>query len=62
MRKGIVKTTMRRDRLSREEAQELCFEAGDELQRRLVDGESPFDFYAEMFGLEDDYLEELLYG
>lgn len=59
-RKGIVETLMKRDSLSRYEAEELCFEASDELQRRLVSGESPFDFCAEMFGLEDDYLDELL--
>lgn len=35
--------------------------ARSELYERLAQGEMPYDFCAEWFGLEPDYLEDLLF-
>ena len=51
---------MRRDGMSEEEAEDLIQEVREDLMERLEDGELPFDICAEWFGLEPDYLDELL--
>lgn len=56
----IKQVLMRRDSLSEKEAEELIAEARVELQERLAEGEMPYDICEEFFGLEPDYLFELL--
>lgn len=51
---------MKRDKLTAEEADEQIAEAKEELRIRLEEGEMPFDICEELFGLEPDYLEELI--
>ena len=60
MRPSIKQVLMRRDGLSEAEAEDLIFEAKEDLFQRLEDGEMPFDICADWFGLEPDYLDELL--
>ena len=57
----IKQVLMRRDGMSAEEADELIQEAKDDLDEQLRHGEYPFDICQEYFGLEPDYLDELLY-
>lgn len=56
---------MRRDEMSAEEAEELIKEAKADLIDRIDSGESMLDimdsFCADWFGLEQDYLQELIY-
>ena len=56
----IVKILMDRDGLSRAEAEELFSDAQDELNNRLADGEDCFYICEEYFGLEPDYLMDLI--
>jgi len=51
---------MRRDGMSAVEADLLIGDAKRDLNYRLDQGEQPYDICAEWFGLEPDYLEELL--
>jgi hypothetical protein len=53
----IVKILMERDEMGEDEARELFAEG-----QRLVheDGEDPTDVLEDMFGLEPDYIEDLL--
>ena len=60
MRPSIKQVLMRRDGLSETEAEDLISEAKEDLFQRLEDGEMPFDICADWFGLEPDYLDELL--
>jgi len=53
---AIVKILMRRDDMSREEA----YEALQEARERLEEGEDPEEILLEEFGLEPDYLFDLL--
>jgi|GEM_PF-817458 len=53
---------MRRDGMTEEKADALITQARTNLHERLSDDEMPFDICAEWFGLEPDYLDELLYG
>lgn len=57
---SIKEVLMKRDGLSEEEAEARIEEAQEELQMRLARGDMPFDLCQEFFGLEPDYLEELL--
>lgn len=52
-RKSIAAILIERDGLTQEEAKE-------NLYTRLAEGEMPFDICDEYFGLESDYLEELI--
>jgi len=52
---------MRRDGLSEEEAQDQINECRTDLFSRLEEGDMPFDIMEELFGLEPDYLEELIF-
>ena len=58
--KPLKKVLMERDGLTEEEAQEQIDNAHEELMERLEDGEMPFDFMMDEFGLEPDYLEDLI--
>ena len=61
MRKSIKDVLMERDGLSSEEAEDLLEEAREELHERLENGDDPSDLCEEFFGLEPDYLDDLLY-
>jgi len=56
----IEEILMERDGLTKEEAYAVVEEATEELHRRIGEGDMPFDFCQEYFGLEPDYLEQLL--
>ena len=51
---------MERDGLEKDEAQEIINDCKQELYARLENGEMPYDICAEFFGLEPDYLDQLL--
>jgi len=51
---------MRRDGITAEEADQLIADARIEFMERLADGDMPFDFMEEEFGLEPDYLDEFM--
>lgn len=51
---------MKRDNLSPQEADELIEQATDDMHERLAAGEMPHDICMEWFGLEPDYIEELI--
>ena len=53
---------MRRDGLTAEEADEQIRDCREEANSRLAQGEMPFDICEEYFGLEPDYLEEIING
>ena len=57
---GIKEILMKRDGLTEDEATDLIQEAQEDLHNRLADGEMPMDICAEWFGLEPDYLDELI--
>jgi hypothetical protein len=59
---SLKEVLMQRDGLTSEQADERIKEASEDLQNRLEDEdeELPFDFMGEEFGLEPDYLMELL--
>ena len=59
--KGIKETLMERDGLTDVEADDLISEAKADLMERLDDGEMPFDICGEWFGLEPDYMDELVF-
>jgi hypothetical protein len=59
-RETIKKVLMRRDGLSEDEAQNLVDQAREDLFERLENEEMPFDLCQEHFGLEPDYLDELM--
>jgi hypothetical protein len=56
MAESLKAVLMRRDNLSASEAQELI----DEARSRVLDGEDPEDILYEDFGLEPDYVFDLL--
>lgn len=57
MEESLLEVLMRRDGLSREEAAEGIAEARDAV---LLDGEDPEEVLADWFGLEPDYVFDLL--
>lgn len=57
---SLVRTLMARDGVSQEEAERQVAEARDDLFDRLGEGEMPFDICEEHFGLEPDYLMDLV--
>jgi len=57
----IADVLIKRDGYTREEAEREVEVAREELMARIGDGEMPFDFCEEWFGLEPDYLEELIF-
>jgi len=56
----ILETLIKRDGMSAEEALDLIEEAKKDFDERLADGEMPCDICMEWFGLEPDYIMELL--
>ena len=56
----IKQVLIRRDSMTSSEAENLISEASADLQKRLANGEAPFDICAEWFGLEEDYIIELI--
>ena len=61
MRESIVKVLMNRDGLTKEEAIAQVNECHTDMMQRLADGEMPDDICEEYFGLEPDYLEDMLF-
>ena len=57
----IADVLMERDGLTREQAEQRVKEARRLLMAQVSNGEYPFDFCYEEFGLEPDYLEELIF-
>jgi len=58
---GTIKSAlMERDGMTAEEADKLIAECKEDMNQRLADGEMPMDICEEYFGLEPDYLEELI--
>ncbi len=62
-RETLQKTLMQRDNLSAEDAEVLISEAQDQLDMYLAEGDldSAHDVCSEFFGLEPDYLEDLIF-
>jgi hypothetical protein len=62
MSERIIKILMRRDKLTREEAEEQVQEAKEELQLLLDnrDLDEAYNICETWFGLEPDYLDDLL--
>jgi len=60
MTDSIKSVLMKRDDLTSAEADNLIKDARDDLHERLSAGEMPEDICAEWFGLEPDYVMELL--
>ena len=60
MTETIKEVLMRRDSLTSEEADILIAEARDDLYDRLEKGENLEDFCEEWFGLEPDYIDDLI--
>ena len=56
----LCKVLMERDNLSEEEAELEIAEAREMLMERLDNDEDPEEFLMDHFGLEDDYLLDLL--
>jgi len=56
----IKEVLMERDKLTAEEADVCIKEAREDLHNRLAEGEMPFDICEEYFGLEPDYMMELM--
>ena len=59
-RKSIKEILMERDGLSEQEAEDLIEEAKEDMFDRLDQGDMPVDICEEWFGLEPDYLDDLM--
>ena len=57
---SIKEVLMKRDNMTDEEAEDLIDQARSDLADRLEAGEMPFDICGDWFGLEEDYIEELI--
>jgi len=57
---SIKKVLMDRDGMTGNEADDLIREAKEDLLSRLEDGEMPEDICEEWFGLEKDYMLDLI--
>ena len=60
MTKSIKQVLMERDGLTEDEAEALIKEARQEFSERMDKGEIPYDICEEKFGLEPDYITDLL--
>jgi len=56
----IKSVLIHRDNLTEEEANDLINQAKEDLNERLVAGELPDDICQEWFGLEPDYIFDLM--
>jgi hypothetical protein len=61
MEKSIADILVERDGLTRQEAEEEVARAKVDLRNMIEAGETPWDFCEDRFGLEPDYLDELMY-
>ena len=59
-RKSLVETLMEMEEYTREEAEREVAACRADLRQRLADGEMPDDILKEWFGLEPDWLDELI--
>jgi len=57
---SIKETIMRRDNISAEDADEQIADCKADLNKRLASGEMPDDICEEYFGLEPDYIFDLI--
>jgi len=57
---SIKRVLMERDGMAEDEAEQLIDDARHDLYSRLANGEQPEDICQDWFGLEPDYLMELL--
>ena len=57
---SIKKILMERDGMSEKEADDLISDAKADMNDRLADGEMPDDICEEWFGLEPDYIMDLI--
>ena len=57
---SIKKVLMERDGMSEKEAEDLIMDAKADMNERLADGEMPEDICEEWFGLEPDYIFDLM--
>jgi len=57
---SIKSILMRRDEMSPKDANDLIMQAKEDLNNRLTAGETPDDICMEWFGLEPDYIDQLL--
>lgn len=60
MAERIKKILMERDGMSAEDADDLIMQAFQDLHDRLAEGEQPHDICQEWFGLEPDYIFDLM--
>ena len=58
----IIKTLIRRDGMTAEEARKYFEECREEFMEMLRRDEVPDSVLMDYFGLEDDYIEEFLFG
>lgn len=58
--KSLKETIMKRDNLSEKEADDLIKRARNDLYGRFEHGEQPDDICSEWFGLEPDYIMDLM--
>jgi len=58
--KSIKKVLMERDGMTESEAKELIKDAREDLHNRIAEDEIPHDICEKWFGLEPDYIFELL--
>ena len=56
----LKKVLMSRDKLTSKQADDRISQAADDLMQRLGNGEDCYDFCSEEFGLEPDYLMDLV--
>ena len=56
----IKQVLMRRDGMTAKEADELIAECREDLMERLANDEMPYDICEEYFGLEPDYIDDLI--
>ena len=58
--KNLVDTLVERDGITKEEAEKQVADVRESLMERLADGEMPDNICEEEFGLEPDYLMDLI--
>lgn len=60
MENSIATVLMERDGMTQQEADAEVEAAREDLHERLAEGGMPFDICSEWFGLEPDYIDELI--
>jgi len=56
----ILEVLMERDGMTEVEAKDLIEAAKEDMDERLAEGEMPYEICYEWFGLEPDYIMELM--